>query len=135
MHNPPPSGMQRCVVTHQQVCTNITLLHNKSWRAVYCTTEARRVLLNVTNYTLQNTAVVTCISTDPMQCQDTLKMTYGSSFLFADDIDKHRNKSQITAFLCFYLRPLTQRKALVRFTYVLPFVICNIFRKKTISDL
>jgi hypothetical protein len=48
--------------------------------------------------------------------KDTLKMTYGSSLLFAEDAgDKHR-------------------EALVRFARILPFVIYNIFRKKNLSS-
>ena len=43
---------------------------------------------------------------------------------------KNDDKSQITAFLCFYLRGLMQREALVRFRRVLPLGIYKIFRNK-----
>jgi pectate lyase len=62
--------------------------------------------------------------------EDTL-ITDGSSLLLADDADDtNDDESQISALLCFYLRGLIQRKPLVRFASVLPFVICNIFEKK-----
>jgi hypothetical protein len=41
--------------------------------------------------------------------EDTLKMTNGSRLLLAEDADKKGDKSQITAFLCFYLRGLNTK--------------------------
>jgi hypothetical protein len=59
--------------------------------------------------------------------KDTLKMTNGSSLLLAEDTDDKNDKSQSTAFLCFYLLGLMQRETLVRFARVLPFDIYNVF--------
>ena len=57
-------------------------------------------------------------------------MTDGLGLLWVDDADdKNDNKSEITAFLCFYSKEIMQRYALVRFAYVLPFLICNALRK------
>ena len=61
-------------------------------------------------------------------------ITDGNSLLLADDADDmNDDESQISDFLCFYLRGLMQRKALVRFARVVPFVICNIFEKKILG--
>jgi hypothetical protein len=62
--------------------------------------------------------------------EDTLKMANGSSLLFSDDGDVKNCESQITSFLCCRRRALVQMVALACFAYILPFLICNIFRKK-----
>jgi hypothetical protein len=59
-----------------------------------------------------------------------LKVINGSSLLLPDEgDDKNYAKSQITTFRCFYFRELMEMVAPARFACVLPFVICNIFRK------
>ena len=62
-------------------------------------------------------------------------MTYGSTFLFDDDVDKHRNKSQITGFFVFLFKAAYAKKSSGSL-YICPTIRhLQHIPKKIISDL